>query len=373
MGRALRLGRVFGIELKLDYSWFIIFFLVTWSLADHYFPMVHPGWQLSTYWWMGVATSLLFFGSVVTHELAHSLVSQSFGVPVRDITLFVFGGAAHISQEPRRARDEFLMALAGPATSIALGGLFGLVWSATRTADGPLHALTGWLATINLMLGLFNLIPGFPLDGGRVLRAVIWRLTGDLRQATRVAGGLGQLIAYGFIFWGVLQIFSGNWANGLWIAFIGWFLDNAAVQSQRQLAVQQTLAGHSAREVMMTDCPTIPRHLTLDVLVDQVVLPTGRRCLPVVESGELYGLLTLERIRNVPRERWPTTRVADIMIPLAELKIVRPEDELPTVFERMVDEDVNQFPVMDDGHFQGMVARENLLNFLRTREEVGLA
>ncbi len=370
MGNAVRVGRLFGIELRLDYSWFIVFFLVSWSLANHYFPTVHPGWPSSTYLVLGIVTAVLFFASVVTHELAHSLVSQAFGTPVRDITLFIFGGAAHISQEPKRARDELLMALVGPATSLALAAAFGLLWQLSQVTAPPVRALAGWLAGINLMVGLFNLIPGFPLDGGRVFRAIAWRITGNLRQATWLASGLGRIVAYGFIFWGVFQIFNGNWADGLWIAFIGWFLDSAAAHSYQQMAVQEVLSGHTVREAMTTDCPRVPRRLTLDVLVDQVMLPSGKRCFPVVEDGELLGLITLQRIKDVPGARRPTTRVQDVMITRAELKTVRPDDQLTTILERMGDEEVGQFPVIDDGRLVGMVARDSLLNFIKLRAEV---
>jgi len=369
---ALSLGRVFGIEIKLDYSWFIVFILVAWSLTGYYFPMTHPGWPTAVYWMMGVITALLFFASVVAHELAHSFVSQAQGVPVRDITLFIFGGAAQISEEPKSARDEFLMALAGPATSLAIAALFGLLWLVSRPISEPLHALAGWMAWINAALALFNLIPGFPLDGGRIFRALVWAITGNLQRATQIATGLGRAVAYGFIFWGVWQIFGGNWAGGLWIAFIGWFLLNAATASYRHVALQEMMAGHTAREVMMTDCPHILPGLTLDVLVDQLVLPSGRRCFPVMEGDRVQGLLTLHLIRKVPRERWATTRVRDVMIPRSELKAVGPDDELALVFDRMTAEDVNQFPVMEDDRLLGMVARDNVLAFLRARAELGL-
>ena len=373
IGNTLRVGRFFGIELKLDYSWFIVFILVAWSLAGHYFPTTHPGWSAGVYWAMGAITALLFFASVVAHELAHSLVSQAHGVPVRDITLFIFGGAAQISEEPRSAGNEFLMALAGPATSLVIAAFSGLLWLVSLPASPPLHALAGWLAWINVGLALFNLIPGFPLDGGRVFRAIVWSVTSNLRRATQIAAGLGRVVAYGFIFWGIWQIFGGNWANGLWIGFIGWFLENAATASYRRMALQEMLAGHTAREVMMIDCPRIPCQLTLDVLVDQVVLPSGRRCFPVTGDGQVVlGLLTLHRIKQVPRERWATTRVEEVMIPLADLKTVRPDDDLATVFKRMTAEDINQFPVMENGHLLGMVARDNVLVFLRTRAELGL-
>lgn len=372
VGRTLRIAHILGIDLKLDYSWFIIFAFITWSLAGHYFPMTHPGWSIGVYWAMGVTTALLFFGSVVTHEVAHSLVFRTYGVPVQDITLFVFGGAAQISEEPESARAELLMALAGPITSLIIAGLFGLLWLVILPISPQLHALAGWIAQINVGLGLFNLIPGFPLDGGRVLRAAIWSITDDLRRATRIATRLGRVVAYGFILWGIWQIFRGSWANGLWIAFIGWFLENAATASYRQVTLQDMLAGHTVHEVMMTDCPRILPGLPLDVLVDRVVLSSGRRCFPVVKEGEVQGLLTLHGIKKAPRERWATTRVGEVMIPRDRLKSVNPDDELTVVFERMTAEDINQFPVMKNGELLGMVARDNLLAFLRARAELGI-
>lgn len=373
MGNTFSLGRLFGIELKLDYSWFIIFFLVAWSLAGHYFPMIHPGWSITVYWMMGVVTALLFFASVVAHELAHSFVSQAQGVPVRDITLFIFGGAAQISAEPKSARDEFWMALAGPAASLAVAALFGLLWWVSTSVSDLLHALAGWLGWINLVLALFNLIPGFPLDGGRILRAIVWAITGDLRRATQMAAIVGQLVAFGFIYWGIWQIFDGNWANGLWIAFIGWFLHNAAIASYRQLALRELLTGHSVREVMMADCPRLLPRLTLDVVMDHIVLPSGRRCFVVMEDDQVRGLLTLHRIKRAPRKRWTTTRVEEVMIPRSELKTVGPDDDLNLVFERMAAEDVNQFPVLDrEQNLLGIVARDNVLTFLRTQARLSV-
>lgn len=330
-GNTLRLGRLSGIEFKLDYSWFLVFTLLVWSLAGEYFPRVHPGWSTGVYWTMGLITALLFFASVVTHELAHSFVAQTQGMPVRDVTLFIFG-AAHISEEPRSARHELLLALAGPVASLALAALFGLLWLISQQASPFIHALAGWLAAINLALALFNLIPGFPLDGGRIFRAIIWSITGNLKRATLMAVGLGQLVAYGFIFWGIWQIFKSNWTDGLWMALIGWFLTNASRASYQRLALRELLAGHTVREVMMTDCPHLLGRLTLDVVVDHIVLPSGRRCFLVMDRDQVKGLLTLHRIKEVSREQWSTTRVEDVMILLAKLKTVRPDDELAAVF-----------------------------------------
>ena len=369
--RTVRIGRVFGVDIKLDYSWFIILVLVVWSLSTHYFPTTHPDWSVLIYWAMGLITALLFFGSVLAHELAHSIVSRIHGVAVRDITLFIFGGAAHISEEPKSARGEFLMALAGPLVSLLIAGLFGLLWLVILPVSPQLHALAGWLASINVGLALFNLIPGFPLDGGRVLRATIWGITDNLQRATQIASRLGQLVASGFIFWGIWQIFRGEWANGLWIAFIGWFLENAATASRRRVTLAGALAGYYARDVMMRDCPRIARDLPLDVLVDQVALPSGRRCFPVMEDDRVLGLLTLDNIKQVPQAEWSTTRVEDVMVRRDDLKTVRPDAALANVFDRMVADDINQLPVMEDGRLVGMVARSNVLAFLRTRAELG--
>ena len=372
MGRTLRIGRVLGVDIRLDYTWLIILVLIVWSLSTHYFPTTHPGWSVVIYWAMGLITALLFFGSVLAHELAHSLVSQAYGVDVRDITLFIFGGAARISEEPKSARGEFLMALAGPGVSLLVAGLFGQVWLVILPVSPQLHALAGWLAWINVGLAGFNLIPGFPLDGGRALRAIIWGVTGNLRRATQIAARLGQVVAAGFIFWGIWQILAGNWANGLWIAFIGWFLESAATASRQQVTFRDALAGHRAREVMMTDCPRIARDSPLDVLIDRVVLPSGRRCFPVMEDDRVLGLLTLHNVKQVPRAEWATTRAEEAMIPRDELKTVGPDDDLALVLERMATEDVNQFPVMENGNLLGMVARDSVLAFLRTRAELSL-
>ena len=372
IARGMRLGRFFGIELRLDPSWFIVFVLVVWSLARHYFPNTHPGWAVATYWALGATTALLLFLSILAHEFGHSLVSQAYGVPVRDITLFIFGGAARMTREPRRPREELWIALAGPVTSVALAVLFGLVWRVSSGSPGPFHALSGWLAWINMAIAVFNLIPGFPLDGGRVFRALVWSVTGSLQRATRIASNVGRIVAFGFILFGLWQAFGGNWVNGLWIAFIGWFLDNAAVQTSRHVDLEELLAGHTVREVMMTDCPSISRTETLEVVVDQAVLPSGRRCFPVVGEGGFEGLLTLHGVKAVPRHRWSSTYAGDAMVARPNLKTVRPDDELNTVLERMAADDVNQYPVLEDGRFVGMVARDRMLGFIQTRTELGV-
>jgi len=370
MNNSIRLGRLAGIEIKLDYSWFVLFLIVTWSLAVHYFPDIQPGWSAATYWLIGIVTSLLFFASVLTHEMAHSIVSRLQGVPVRDITLFIFGGAARISQEPRRPRDEFLMAVVGPVMSLALALGFGLLWWLSRAADTPFHVLTGWLSGTNFALAVFNMIPGFPLDGGRVFRAIVWSVTGNLRRATRIACTVGRVVAFAFIVFGIWQILTGNWANGIWIAFIGWFLDNAASQSYRQLELEQALAGKQVREVM-SPCPAVAGGLKLDEVVDRAVLPSGERCFAVLAEGRLVGLLTLRRVTAVPRDEWSLTRVDEVMIPLDTLHMVQPTDDLAAVFHTMTAENIDLLPVVEGGQPVGVVSRDAFSRFMHVRGTPG--
>ncbi len=373
LSRSIPLGRILGIPLGLDYSWFLIFALVTWSLAGSYFPEQYPGWTTELYWTVGLATSLLFFGSVVLHELGHSAIALRNGIPVRSITLFIFGGVAQIGREPGSPGVEFRIAIAGPIMSFALAGLFGaLGWFGASIA--PLAALGTYLAYINGSLGLFNLIPGFPLDGGRVFRAVLWKVTHSFRRATEIAGGAGHLFAWLFIAWGVWQIFGGNVAGGLWIAFIGWFLENAATSSVQQMTLQRLLAGHTVGEIMTHDCQTLAPEVTLEQLVHDHILTTGRRCFPVARAGRVEGLLTVHHVKEIPRERWATTTAEQAMTPLAQLRVARPGDGLWQALQEMTEDGVNQLPVLETANRElvGVLARDNVLSFVRTLAEVGV-
>jgi len=371
--RSIPLGRILGIPLGLDYSWFLVFALVTWSLAGSYFPDQYPGWGIGLYWAIGLATSLLFFGSVVLHELGHSVIALRNGIPVRSITLFIFGGVAQIGREPGSPGVEFRVAIAGPIVSFALAGLFGsLGWFGASFA--PLAALATYLAYINGSLALFNLIPGFPLDGGRVFRAIIWRVTHSFRRATEIAGTAGSLFAWLFIFWGVWQMFSGNFVGGLWIAFIGWFLQNAATASVQQMTLIRLLTGHTVGEIMTRECTTLTPEVTLEQLVHDHILTTGKRCFPVARAGRVEGLLTLHHLKGIPRERWATTTAEQAMTPLAQLRIAHPSDGLWEAMQEMTADGVNQLPVIDaaNGDLVGVLARANVLTFVRTLAEVGV-
>ncbi len=371
MKSSIQLGTVFGIPVGINYSWLIIFVLVTVSLSTVYFPNQHPEWGPGLAWGIGAATSLLLFVSVILHELAHSVVSVAQGIPVRSITLFIFGGVASISQEPRKAQHEFFMALAGPVSSLCLALVFWLASIATSGVLPPVSSLTQWLAYINLTLALFNLVPGFPLDGGRVLRSLVWWVTGNFKSATRVATILGQVVAYGFIVAGILMVIRGNF-DGLWLAFIGWFLENAASQSYQQVALQEALRGVKAGDIMERECAYIPGNLTIDLFVHNYVLPQSRRCFLLTDRGRLSGMVTLHDVKEVPKDRWENTQVRDIMMSLDKVKRVQASDDAWSVLQLMDSEDVNQVPVMDGDQVVGLISRENVIRFIRMRSELGI-
>jgi Zn-dependent protease/CBS domain-containing protein len=369
------IGRAFGISLRLHYSWFIIFALVTWALAASYYPSVFPSWNLGSRVAAGIITSLLFFGSVLAHELAHSIISQRQGIPVESITLFVFGGVSQITEEPKQPKDEFRMAIAGPLTSLVLGGiLWGIFfWVRDSNAFGLqfIAAITYWLGYINLALGVFNLIPGFPLDGGRVFRSLWWWRSHNLRSATRIASSIGRIIGYLFILGGIYLVFTSYWFDGIWLALIGWFLESAAAGSYRQLLLQDMLKGHVASEIMSRDCVLIPPETNVERLVNENILTSGRRCFPVGSGSQVVGMMTLHNVRMVPRERWGMETVQEVMTPFDKLKWVGPDEDLSNVFRILIQNDINQVPVVQDGQIVGMVTRENLLNFVNIRSGLG--
>lgn len=369
---SLSLGRVMGIPIRLHPSWFIIFALVTVSLSWQYFPRAYPNWDKVLYWEVGLATSLLFFASVVAHELAHSWFSQRQGIPVRSITLFIFGGVARISREAPLPRQELAMAAAGPISSLVLAGLFALVRWLVGPYNEPIAALAAWLFNINVILAVFNLIPGFPLDGGRVLRAILWKTMGSYKRATRWASRVGQGVAYSFIVGGIGMAFiTGNWFGGLWLAFIGWFLENVTTASYRQAMFREALRGLTVREVMAQDCIAVPQELTLNKIVEEHLLPSGRTCLLASDGHQLSGILTLRDIKAIPRDRWEATTLGQAATPIDRLRLARVDDDAVEILDRMDEADINQMPVVDAGNLIGIVTRDNLLRIIRARSELG--
>ena len=370
-GSSIKIGRIFGIPIGVHYTWFIVFILITGILGSNYFPSEFPRWSGFQTWGVAILTSLLFFASVLAHELGHSVVAQRHDIQVKSITLFVFGGVARIARDAPRPGIEALIALAGPAVSLALGGIFLGVFFASRGSNDGLSAVALYLGRINLMVAVFNMIPGFPLDGGRVFRAAVWKVQGNFTRATRVAAFVGRGIGYLFIISGLFWAFwTHDIANGLWIAFIGWFLENAAAQSYSQVVLRQALGGVTVREIMSQDIGMIPRRLDLRTLVDSHIFFTGRRFFLVGENGRLEGLVSLQDIKKVPQGRWVETRVGDIMVPAAKVATVRPQDEALRAIELMDEHDVAHLPVVEGGAVVGLVARDSIIHFLRTRAEL---
>ncbi len=295
--QSIPLGRIFNIPIGLDYSWFLIFILMTWTLATSYYPAEFTSWSVAEYWIVGAATAIMLFVSVLLHELGHSVVALRYKIPVRSITLFIFGGVAQIAAEPPFAMAEFWIAIAGPIVGFALAGIFGLAQSLFAGAS-PFLALAKYLAYINGTLGLFNLIPGFPLDGGRVFRAIVWGITHNFNSATRTAATVGRVIAFLFILAGVWQVFSGNLVGGIWIAFIGWFLESAASAQMKQQAFQELLAGHTVSQAMSRNYTLITPEISLQQLADEHILGQGKRFFIVEQDGQVKGILTPHNIRS---------------------------------------------------------------------------
>jgi len=391
MRTGLSLGRIFGIRVNIDWSWIFIFILVTWNLRV-VFGLSHPEWSGALSWGLGVAASLLFFASVLAHELAHSLVARARGIPVRSITLFLFGGVSSIERDPESPTSEFLIAVVGPATSIILGVLLillagiGLSFTAARTAItnpmqlvaqlGPVTTMLMWLGSINITLGIFNLIPGFPLDGGRVLRSILWGATNNLREATRWSSYVGRAIAWLFIVAGIamifgvsIPIFGTGFIGGLWLVFIGWFLNSAAIQSYQRVVINDILDDVTVERMMYRNPPTVPADTTITHLVDKYVMRADDHAFPVVDQGEFVGMVTLDDIRGVPRMQWDERLVRDIMTPVSDLVLTTPGEPADQAFNKLASRDVRQLPVMEGGQLVGLLRRSDVVRWLQLQSD----
>jgi len=373
MNSGISIGKIWGIPLRLHISWFIIFVLVAWSLAVGYFPLENPGLSQSVYWLLGAVTSLLFGASVFAHELGHSYMALRYKVPVNSVTLFIFGGLAQIEQEPTTPKAEFQIAVAGPLVSLILGLVFAAIWLLIKPLE--VISLPGiWLARMNLILAGFNMIPGFPLDGGRVLRSVIWKANNNLQKATKVTALTGQIFAFGFIVVGVFILFSGDFFNGLWLAFIGWFLQNAAAANVSQFTLKESLRGVHVSSVMQRNIPSVSWSKKLDCIVEEDVIPSGGRVFLVTDVNgiSLRGLLTLRHVTAIPRKRWPELTAQEVMIPRANFVTVDPDMQMLDALRVMDDANVAQVPVMADGQVVGILTREDVTHYIRMRAEIGM-
>ncbi|HKY30746.1 MAG TPA: site-2 protease family protein [Pyrinomonadaceae bacterium] len=370
----IKLGRIFGVAVGLHYSWIIIALLVTLSLRSQ-FAVDHPNWDPFTTWTVAIVTGLLFFVSILLHELSHAAVAKLRGIPVRAITLFALGGVAQIEKDAADAKSEFWMGIIGPITSIAIGLVCLLLasllgWNFPAESNTPPAAMFMWLGYINIALAVFNLIPGFPLDGGRVLRAVVWWITEDANRSTRIASRVGQIVAFGFIMLGIWRFFSGAGFGGLWIAFIGWFLLEAARASGAQVEITERLTGVKVGDVMAQQFPMVDANSNLQTFVQDHLLPTGHRCFVVSEQGTPAGIITPHEVKATDRARWPYTTVGDVMRSLESLRTVRPDRPVAEALEMMGREDVNQMPVVQEGKLAGIISRGHILRVLQTRAEL---
>ena len=387
-GQSLRIGRLFGIDIMIDWTWLIIFALITYSLGAS-LGVFQPEWDPAFRWAIAVISSLLFFVSVLAHELAHSLMSQAHGNPVDSITLFLFGGVAKIREEPDSARSEFLMAIAGPAMSVLIGfvllafaGAVGRPLAAMTDPADVIAQLSGaqvvalWVGSINIVLGLFNMLPGFPLDGGRVLRSVLWAVTDDLRGstrwATRIGQGLGWLMMAGgvsMVFGVTIPFFGTGLVGGLWLAFIGWYLNNASAQSYQQVVVQDILKGIRVERIMRKDPPTASAWESVETLVYDRIMGTDDHSFPVFDHDELAGMVTLSDVRATPREQWPITKVRDIMTPYGDCTVTASHEDAAQAMSKLATCDVRELPVIDDGVLIGVLRRRDLIQWLRLHGE----
>ena len=369
MKSTFKLGRIFSIPLRLHYTWFFIFILITAQLvANLPTPEPYVLWHRLV---LGIVTSILFFISIIAHELAHSLVAIKNDIPVKGITLFVFGGVSLITKEASRPRTEMLVAIVGPLASTVIAGIFHGVYLLLADTNELLATVAQWLAFINTLMAMFNLIPGFPLDGGRVLRSIIWARTGDYMRATRLATLSGRMIGYIFIAGGIIFMFiTHEWLGGLWLAFIGWFLETAATISYRDTSFRYALRGSTARDVMTEDYIVIPRELSIDRLVNDYALRTGYRYFIVAADENLEGIVTLHNIKKVPQRLWGTTSVGEIMTPADKLVIAYPEQDSSALFEQMDEGNISEVPVIGKEKIIGMITRDNLNYRLQVRAEL---
>ncbi len=374
MGGSYRLLRVFGIDILVHWSWLAIFVLLTWWLSQGFFKDEYEHWTAAQRWASAVVAALAFFTSILLHELAHSLVARREGLPVKNITLFIFGGVSALGAEPKTPGQEFRVAIVGPLVSFILAAIFGIIAFLvilSDAGDSPPGAIVLYLAIINAAVGVFNMLPGYPLDGGRVLRAGLWARGRDLLVATRRASAAGTVLAFGLVAVGIVSVLMGNFIGGVWFIVIGWFLRNVADASYRQLQFRSTLEGTMVGDVANRRFRAAPPDISLNVLVDEYMLAYSQRCVPVVVSEQLLGLVSMRDLKRVPRKEWGSTSVFRAMTPREKLHQVDVRGDVAQALEVMTRENVNQLPVIEFGRFIGFVSRGDVLRLVQIRSELG--
>jgi Zn-dependent protease/CBS domain-containing protein len=365
-----QVGSLFGFKINVHWTWFFIFFLVTWTFATGVLEEAYSDWNEARRWTVAIAIALVFFLSILLHEVSHSIVARKYGIPVSGITLFVFGGVSNMTREPETSKQEFWIAVVGPFTSFGLGLLFAAGYFILSPVEDGAAAVSGNLAIINIAIGIFNLLPGFPLDGGRVLRSAFWARRRSLVDATRTASTVGLVVAYGMMALGVILFFLGLFVTGIWLFLIGTFLRSASVESYEQVFLDNVLRTVPASAVAKQDYVTVGPELPLADLVEDHILAGDGRCFPVVVEGQLLGLITLNDVRKVPRDQWKTTSVYRAMTPLAELHSVTMRDNLPKVLAEMAAGDFDQVPLLDGKTLLGLIHRADVVRYIQVRQEM---
>lgn len=372
MIRGIKLFRVFDIVISIDYSWFIVFFLIAWSMAYGYYPFYTPGLAVRTYLAMGVISSLLLFICVLLHEISHSITSNRLGIEVKEITLFLFGGVAKLTKEPGDAISELKIALAGPAASALIAGIFYLlsILLENFTYEGFVvtKSVISFLVRINIILLIFNMIPGLPLDGGRVLRALWWYKSGNMDRATKIAGEVGRFFAAVLIFFGFMQLVSGNLAGGLWAVLIGMFLMQSAGSSYRQIQLQKKTEGLRVLDIMTTEVISMEGNIPLSRALEEYFFKHHFVSFPVTTLGKVVGLLTLNNIKSVPRDRWDETPSREVMEPLVKEYQVEPNDSIMDALKLMGEANTGRLLVMDGGHLAGIISRRDIMKTMQIKE-----
>lgn len=374
MGRGVKLFKILGIQISLNYTWFIVFGLVAWSLAHGYFPLTIPGLGAFTYIFVGFISAVLLFLCVLIHELSHSYTSNRLGLDIKEITLFIFGGVAVLTKEPDDPVIELKVALAGPAASVILAAIFWVLMQLTNALSiyPIVSAMFEYLAMINIALVIFNMIPGFPLDGGRVLRAIWWKKTGNLQRATQIASRVGKGFAVLLIGFGFFRIFLNDFIGGLWMIFIGMFLQQTADSSYRQLLVKKTLEGIKVRDTMTRNVVTIAEDSTLATVVEKYFFGYHFVGFPVSSNGRIIGMLTLNNVRLVPKEEWDTTLVRDIISKISPDAILGPEDNAMDALSRMISLDIGRVLVLDGNKLIGIITRRDIMKLMEFKADLGV-
>ena len=372
-----RIGRIAGIEIGIHYTWLLALVIFTWLLGQSYFPGTYPGWQTYSYWVAGFLATFILFISVLIHELAHSIVARSRGLPVSSITLFILGGVSNLTEEPEKPGLEFVMAIAGPASSLVLAGIFWVIWYLLGSQVIFLKAIFGYMALANALLAGFNLLPGFPLDGGRVFRSILWKTTGNLLKATNIATIVGRLFAWVFMGVGLLLAFGvsilgiSGFLNGLWFVFIGWFLNSAADSSRQEATLREHLTGVLVGQVMEKDVESVHSDTNIADLVQTIFIQKRKRAIPVTDGDNLIGMVTISDIKGLPQEKWQTTLVSQVMH-RDPIHFVKPEDDLNAAMKLIAQNDLNQIPVPSQGKLVGILTRADVINYLHLSQELNI-